>query len=209
MKSSLFLSFTLLALLISLSEGEKRRIVDVFEHEETADEIRKYWTLERRKNAKERLPLRTEEMKDPLSPDAECSKEYENLTNESHYSEYPFSSVGVLFFELAKVAYQCSASIASGKYIWTAGHCLYDRDTQTYSKKVTFIPGYINGTSAYPQFPLKTTYVPSNWRSTTIENNQSLAFDYSMGELLDNVESSIGSHFDLVVNLVPSDVEYW
>jgi V8-like Glu-specific endopeptidase len=66
---------------------------------------------------------------------------YENFDS---YSEYPYSTVGVLFFKQYDVGYRCSAASIGNNAIWTAGHCVHagDGSDAGRSHDVWFIPAY-------------------------------------------------------------------
>jgi len=78
-----------------------------------------------------------------------------NLSN-----RYPWIAVGKLFFSnLAGDLFSCTASIISpNNIIVTAGHCVYNRETQTWYANWVWMPGYKNG-------PQQGTY---NWASATV-----------------------------------------
>ena len=50
---------------------------------------------------------------------------YIRFENFDSYTEYPHSTVGVLYFKQYGVGYRCSAASIGNNAIWTAGHCIH------------------------------------------------------------------------------------
>ena len=71
---------------------------------------------------------------------------YQNFDS---YQVYPYSTVGVLFFQQYGVDYRCSASSIGNYAIWTAGHCIHQGDNKEtgWSTNVIFVPAYKNGST--------------------------------------------------------------
>jgi V8-like Glu-specific endopeptidase len=58
------------------------------------------------------------------------------------YKALPYRVIGKLFFTIpGQGNYQCTASIAQGKWVWTAGHCVVTPPVPTWHTNFTFIPG--------------------------------------------------------------------
>jgi len=72
---------------------------------------------------------------------------YIQYQNFDSYQVYPYSTVGVLFFEQYGVDYRCSAASIGNSAIWTAGHCIHkgDNSPDGWSTNVVFAPAYKNG----------------------------------------------------------------
>ena len=65
---------------------------------------------------------------------------YENFDS---YLEYPYSTVGILFFEQGGSIYQCSAASIGNNAIWTAGHCIHGGgEGKDFSTELWFVPAY-------------------------------------------------------------------
>jgi len=64
---------------------------------------------------------------------------YENFDS---YVEYPYSTVGVLYFRQHGVGMRCSAASIGNNAIWTAGHCIHagDGSEDGRSTEVWFYP---------------------------------------------------------------------
>lgn len=76
---------------------------------------------------------------------------YENFNSikgpYSGYKEYPYRTVGVLFFTQNGIDYRCSASSIGNYAVWTAGHCVSDGNGN-WSYDYLFIPAYKDGSPA-------------------------------------------------------------
>jgi len=73
---------------------------------------------------------------------------YQNFDS---YQVYPYSTVGVLFFEQYDVDYRCSAASIGNSVIWTAGHCIHkgDGSEDGWSNNIVFAPAYKNGSTPF------------------------------------------------------------
>eukprot|EP00008_Paramoeba_atlantica_P006009 CAMPEP_0201483968 /NCGR_PEP_ID=MMETSP0151_2-20130828/8156_1 /ASSEMBLY_ACC=CAM_ASM_000257 /TAXON_ID=200890 /ORGANISM="Paramoeba atlantica, Strain 621/1 / CCAP 1560/9" /LENGTH=412 /DNA_ID=CAMNT_0047867371 /DNA_START=67 /DNA_END=1301 /DNA_ORIENTATION=+ len=140
------------------------------------------------------------------SDEESCTGLYETNKSRSWYTNYPGRAVGKLFFFMGKTAFTCSASIVQTKYIWTAGHCLYEQATETYSSKVLFSPGYYDGNSPYGQFTANEIFVPDKW--IDLSDRRARSYDYGVLGLTKDVQSAVKSSLPLVVDLSPSTTEY-
>ena len=71
---------------------------------------------------------------------------YIRYANFDSYTEYPYSTVGVLFYKRnsGKDLYRCSAASIGNNAIWTAGHCIHagDGTDDGWSEDVIFVPAY-------------------------------------------------------------------
>ena len=96
---------------------------------------------------------------------------YQNFDS---YLVYPYSTVGVLFFEQAGVPYWCTAASIGNNGIWTAGHCIHKGDGKldadgnvidqgTWSTKVLFVPAYPNGISAFGVWEAYELWITPEW----------------------------------------------
>jgi V8-like Glu-specific endopeptidase len=76
---------------------------------------------------------------------------------------YPLMTIGRLFFYIpGKGNYSCSASVAVGRAVWTAGHCVYTKGRGWHTNMV-FVPGYRAGAAPYGQFTISTMSAPYGW----------------------------------------------
>ena len=64
-----------------------------------------------------------------------------------YYKEYPYKTIGKLYFVQYGVAYVCSAASIGGYAIWTAGHCVHAGNgaSDGWSYYTMFLPGYDAG----------------------------------------------------------------
>ena len=76
---------------------------------------------------------------------------YVQYQNFDSYQVYPYSTVGVLFFEQYGVDYRCSAASIGNGAIWTAGHCIHkgDNNSDGWSTNIVFAPAYKNGSTPF------------------------------------------------------------
>ena len=96
---------------------------------------------------------------------------YENFDS---YTEYPYSTVGVLFFKLNGGNYRCSAASIGNNAIWTAGHCTYPKhgDEEGWSEDVIFVPAYENGEAPFGVWEAFAVLTHQEW-----EVNSDLRYD--------------------------------
>ncbi|OGO34970.1 MAG: hypothetical protein A2W35_20365 [Chloroflexi bacterium RBG_16_57_11] len=87
---------------------------------------------------------------------------YENFNK---YKNYPYITVGKLFFTQSGVNYVCSAASIGNYAIWTAGHCVHAGDGSSYSwsYNVVFVPGYQNGKALKGQWKYYNLWTKTDW----------------------------------------------
>jgi V8-like Glu-specific endopeptidase len=93
-----------------------------------------------------------------------------------YIKEYPYKTIGKLFFVQYGTAYVCSASSIGNYAIWTAGHCVHygDGSPNGWSYALMFAPGYDNG-----KFPGKRWFA-EDWNLWSLNgwiNSGNLAYD--------------------------------
>ena len=110
---------------------------------------------------------------------------YENFDS---YTEYPYSTVGVLFFKQDDVPYRCSAASIGNNAIWTAGHCIYarDGDEEGWSENMIFVPAYNNGAAPFGVWQAFAVLTHQEW-----EVNGNLSYDIGGAVLKLNVGKKI------------------
>lgn len=70
---------------------------------------------------------------------------------------------GKIYFRIGNLLYSCSGTVISSRYgnaIFTAGHCVFDRESRSFVRDVLFIPAYSQGTAplgGYAAISLATT----------------------------------------------------
>ena len=81
------------------------------------------------------------------------------------YTQYPYRTIGKLFFKRGGKSYVCSASSIGNNAIWTAGHCLHAGNNQAsgWATNVVFVPAYKDGNAPYGQWQAKQLFVRTAW----------------------------------------------
>ncbi len=68
------------------------------------------------------------------------------------WKEYPWRTIGRLFFTVpGQGNASCTASVAIGRVVWTAGHCVFTPGVGWHTN-VTFVPAYRNGKTPFGTF---------------------------------------------------------
>ncbi|HWS55902.1 MAG TPA: hypothetical protein VN228_17310 [Pyrinomonadaceae bacterium] len=82
------------------------------------------------------------------------------------YLNYPYRTVGKVFFRQHGVAYVCSASSVGNYGVITAGHCVHSGNNSAtgWSTNFVFVPGYRNGTAPFGQFTANHLWVMNGWK---------------------------------------------
>jgi|GEM_PF-703134 len=105
---------------------------------------------------------------------------------------YPWRATGRLFYNVPGVVdskgklinYTCTASVATGRAVWTAGHCVHTKGKGWHINMV-FVPGYRNGAAPYGRF---TVYTRTSLRGWTRDAN--LAYDIAMVAVRDRKDGN-------------------
>jgi len=105
------------------------------------------------------------------------------------YNYYPYSTVGQLFFTDGVSVYACTATLIAEYTIVTAGHCVYNTDSNYWYYNWEFIPGYYDG---YDPLGYYTDYTP--WILTAWMNSKT---------------SSKGMRYDVAVIILYGDPGYY
>jgi len=76
---------------------------------------------------------------------------FTRFENFDSYQEFPYSTIGVLFFSQRGFDYRCSATVVGENALWTAGHCVHDGsdEPEGWSENVIFVPAYKNGSEPF------------------------------------------------------------
>ncbi len=104
---------------------------------------------------------------------------------------YPQRVHGRIFFLSGGSAFSCSGTLVNsrnGNVVFTAGHCVFDRDSGTFVGKLIFIPGYEDGNA-----PLGTYAATSLVTTTGWIDNGKFSYDIGAVALEDRPEDSLGS----------------
>lgn len=111
---------------------------------------------------------------------------------------YPQRVHGKVFFLSGGSAFSCSGTLVNSRQknvIYTAGHCVFDRETGKFVSKLIFVPGYQNGNT-----PLGTYAATSLVTTTGWIDNGAFSYDIAAVALEDRPEDDLGSRkiaFDL------------
>ncbi len=152
------------------------------------DDVVRYWTAERMRNAKP-----AERTRKPLAkggakpPSAGAATEVP-----APYTTFPTSTNGKVFFTDSGVNYVCSGTaIASSNesVVWTAGHCVHD-GPGTFHTNWVFVPAYRDGVRPYGTWAARGLHTTSFWRDKG-------DFSYDLGAAVVS-PSSTGSLTDRV-----------
>ena len=83
------------------------------------------------------------------------------------YLSYPERAHGRIFGTIPGAGdYTCSGTLVSssgGNLVYTAGHCLYDKDTAQYATNVIFVPAYKQGDAPYDAYAATQLYALDGW----------------------------------------------
>lgn len=81
------------------------------------------------------------------------------------YTQYPYRTIGKLFFKRGSSRYVCSAASIGNNAIWTAGHCLHSGNNSSsgWSRDVVFVPAYRDGRAPFGQWRAKQLFVRTAW----------------------------------------------
>jgi V8-like Glu-specific endopeptidase len=84
------------------------------------------------------------------------------------YVNYPYRTVGKVFFRQFGVSYVCSASSIGNYAVITAGHCVHSGNNSNtgWSTNFVFVPGYRNGLAPFGQFTANHLWVMSAWKGS-------------------------------------------
>lgn len=88
------------------------------------------------------------------------------------YTQYPYVTIGKLFFKQYGVSYVASAASIGNYAIWTGGHCVHkgDGNAAGWSTNVVFVPAYKDGVAPYGQWPAARLWTRTNWFNNGIPN---------------------------------------
>jgi len=166
-----------------------------------------YWTLERMASAIPRDYILEESNDTKIitmqsrNLGAPCSANFNRITTASIYTTYPYNAVGKIFFTMSRTNYVCSGSIAAGRTIWTAGHCVYDEVDRAFATNLIFVPGYYNGVEPYGRFTATSLCTTTEWTRGVF------GYDYAVARFGANLPSAI-KPLELAVNLNVNNITY-
>lgn len=97
----------------------------------------------------------------------------------------------VEFNDSVDQTYACSGTMVDSvqqNVVFTAGHCVYDNDTNAFPSAMVFIPGYNNGIEPFGEIPVNFAHTTNGWHDRE-------DFDYDMGavQLEGTPEATLGA----------------
>jgi V8-like Glu-specific endopeptidase len=127
---------------------------------------------------------------------------YIRYKNFDSYLEFPYSTVGVIFFRQGDNDYRCSAVSIGNNAIWTAGHCIHKGDGSGNGGKSTnirFYPAYKNGNKPYGEWIASDSWTTPQWQIGNISYDMGGAkiLPNGDGDTLSEVVGSLGFAFNL------------
>ena len=111
---------------------------------------------------------------------------------------YPQRVHGKIFYLSGGASFSCSGTLVNSRLrnvVFTAGHCVFDRQQDSFVSKLIFVPGYEDGSTPLGTYAARSLVTTTGW----IEDGK---FSYDIGAvaLEDSPENSLGSRriaFDL------------
>ncbi len=120
--------------------------------------------------------------------------------NKTNWKKYPHTAMGRLFFRVpGEGTASCSGSVAVGRSIWTAGHCVYTTGRGWHTNMI-FVPAYRNGNAPYGKFKVSDSATFKGWMSG---GRNAFAYDIGMvvvknrsGKKISKWVGSLGAAFN-------------
>jgi V8-like Glu-specific endopeptidase len=182
-----------------------------------------YWTVDRRKAAKERVLFKDSEISAQVAGTSNLDFSRSRVTPRTANTANPYKAAGKLFFTEPGVGdFQCSASIIKNRVIVTAAHCVFDPVAKSFFTNWLFIPAFDGGLSnpagsqTSPQMPFgawaaRFVTVSATWSNTggALPNNGDFGLivlqDQSFaGGVPVSVKTKVGASFTAVTNNLPN-----
>lgn len=114
-------------------------------------------------------------------------------------TEYPDRVNGAIFGKSGGVDFECSGSVVvapNESTVVTAGHCVYDPESDRWSSDVVFIPGYREGEAPFGIWEAETLYSSEGWIESARDGLPYSAYDFGMLKLKrkhEYVEEQLGA----------------
>ena len=149
--------------------------------EASAAEVRAYWTKERMENA---IPLDAGLPTPEALPAPATLRDYANGAEkpyrvaatgpEARYAATPINDTtapgtrthGKIFASTPSFDYVCSGTVVTAQNqstVWTAGHCIYDTDTNQFASFLLFVPAYNQGLKPFGEWAARTVAASQGW----------------------------------------------
>jgi len=120
----------------------------------------------------------------------------------SQYRVFPNRAHGKLFFQQGTGKFVCSGTVVTSTGHWlveTAGHCVADAATHTFSTNVVFVPAYRNGTAPFGSWTAFSLWTKTAWINTgNLREDRGFVLlnNNSAGQPIQNVTGSEGIAFN-------------
>lgn len=140
---------------------------------------------------------------------------YMRYKNFDSYLEFPYSTVGVVFFRQYGIDYRCSAASIGENSIWTAGHCMHAGDGSGIAGRSTniwFYPAYKDGNIPFGGWQASAAMTTTQWASGNCPFACEIRYDMGgakllpqqgSGDTLSEVVGSLGMQYNL------PDPQHW
>lgn len=99
------------------------------------------------------------------------------------YTNYPYSTVGKVFFTDPSngYSYVCSASSSGNHSVVTAGHCVYNNVTHRWMTNWVFVPAYKDGAAPLGQWIARELWTRTEWQGGNYGYDVGMAVLYNNG----------------------------
>lgn len=86
----------------------------------------------------------------------------------TNYSQYPYRTVGKVFFTKNDNWFSCSAAVIASEnrsVVWTAGHCVEEQGEENWHDRWVFVPAYENGDTPHGRWSARVKTTLTAWYS--------------------------------------------
>lgn len=166
--------------------ADKNDIPQSPESDASLDELKKFWTPERMKEALPTPHEPTPDRKDvrrevdetpaekapsepPKPPERKASAQEAlsfSAVPVANAQVYPFSTVGKMFYTQGGTPYVASAAVIYNNTILTAAHALFNYGLQQWAQKILFAPAYLNGVAPFGTWGVPLCYTLPGYNTT-------------------------------------------
>jgi V8-like Glu-specific endopeptidase len=102
-------------------------------------------------------------------------------------SDVPFRTHGQVFFKQGAFNFACSATVVVSEnksLVWTAAHCMHDKELGGFSSQVVFVPAYKDGSAPFGQWVGDQIAVPAKYKNT-----KDTTYDYAAFTVLEQTDA--------------------
>lgn len=105
-----------------------------------------------------------------------------------NYKFYPYRTIGRVFFTSGGTNYSCSGSVAVGRAVWTAGHCVHSGGPGgAWHTNWVFVPAYKSGLAPYGTWSAFNLTSLTGWTGSSL-----FCYDQGMAAVSDKGGLTIG-----------------